>query len=252
MPAETMSAAAVADIGLARSRQQRAATVPDIAQELAGLLTAGRWREAVERTERWLDHAVLAKKDPQTIFGVWLPALVLDVAVTVDPCRAPDGSPNWRSTLVHLPVAEFAELTAADGPGHRHRWLTRCLQRLGAIAAAGRPAPLVQRVEALMVARFADPELTLRAAAVALSVSPYHLAHVIRRERDTTFRRQLTGLRLRRATGMLAAGRFSVPEVGRRCGFSSTRQFRATVLRETGRSASELRRGSPPGPARSA
>jgi AraC-like DNA-binding protein len=212
---------------------------PDVTREIVGLLRSGAAPEAVERVERWIEVVLRRQAEPGVVFGVWLPALVLGVTAALDPRRAPDGSPDWRSVLKHTPVAELAELAGIHERSHLRRWLIGCLGRL---ATTEQPPPLIERAEALMRARYGDPELSLSVAAAELAVSPYHLAHVFRQERETTFMRSLAGLRARIAVGLLHRGGLTVGETGRRCGFSSTRQFRATLRRETGQAPSRLLR----------
>jgi AraC-like DNA-binding protein len=213
---------------------------PDITNEIVALLRSGATAGAVERVERWVGVMLRRQAEPDVVFGGWLPALILGVTTAVDPRRAPDGSPDWRSTLGHTPVAELAEVAGIHERSHLRGWLTGCLGRLARLATAARPSPLIERAEALMSAGYGDPELSLSSAAAELAVSPYHLAHVFRQERGTTFLRSLAGLRVRIGVGLLRRG-LSVDEVGQRCGFSSTRQFRATLRRVTGQAPSRLR-----------
>lgn len=215
---------------------------PDITREIVGLLRSGAAPEAVERVERWVQVVLRRQAEPGIVFGEWLPALVLGVTAALDPRRAPDGSPDWRSTLHHAPVAELAALAGIHERSHLRRWLTGCLGRLARLATSEQPSLLIERAEALVRARYGDPDLSLSVAAAELAVSPYHLAHVFRQERATTFMRSLAGLRVRIAVGLLHQGGSTVGEIGRRCGFSSTRQFRATLRRETGQAPSHLLR----------
>jgi AraC-like DNA-binding protein len=219
----------------------RAFDPPDITRDLAALLRASATAEAVARVERWvrliLDHHVR----PDLVFDVWLPGLVIELAAILDPCRGGDGSANWRRTLTHVPVADLAALGLVHEQSQLHRWLSRRFAALAAMAARPEPDALADRAERLLRRRFTDPQLTLGRAASALAVSPFHLAHVLRRDRDTTFRRYLTGLRVRTAIGLLGRGDLRVGEVARLCGFASVRQFRATIQRETGRTPTQLR-----------
>ncbi|HEY2793264.1 MAG TPA: helix-turn-helix transcriptional regulator, partial [Micromonosporaceae bacterium] len=177
---------------------------------------------------------------PSLLFETWLPGLVLDVATAVDPRRARDGSPDWRSTLRHTPISELAELAGMHERSVLHAWLVSCFSRLGGLAHR-ESGPLAERAEELLRSRFTDPGLSLTDAAVALAVSPYHLAHVLQRDRNTTFRGYLTGLRVRKALGMLSQSDLPIAEIGRRCGFATVRQFRATLHRELGSAPSRLR-----------
>jgi AraC-like DNA-binding protein len=215
---------------------------PDITKEIVALLRSGAVPDAVERVERWVEVVLRRQAEPGIVFGLWLPALVLGVTAAVDPRRAPDGSPDWRSTLGHAPVAELARLAGIHERSELRRWLVGCLGRLDRLATTEQPSLLIERADALLRDRYDDPELSLSGAAAALAVSPYHLAHVFRQERATTFMRSLAGLRVRIAVGLLRRGGLTVAEVGRRCGFSSTRQFRATLHRETGQAPSRLLR----------
>jgi AraC-like DNA-binding protein len=213
---------------------------PDIAKEVTSLLRAGATHEAVTHVERWIGHILHRQANPSLLFGTWLPGLVLDVATTVDPRRAPDGSPDWRSTLGHIPIGELAELAGMHERSILHAWLTACFARLAGLARRD-AEPLADRAEELLRTRFTDPGLSLNAAAAMLAVSPYHLAHVLQRDRNTTFRGYLTGLRVRKALGMLSQSDLPIAEIGRRCGFHTTRQFRATLHRELGSAPSRLR-----------
>jgi AraC-like DNA-binding protein len=220
--------------------EHRSFQPPDIAREVTNLLRAGATAEAVAHVERWIGHILHRQADPSLLFETWLPGLVLDVATAVDPRRAPDGSPDWRSTLRHTPIGELAELAGMHERSILHAWLVSCLTRLAGLAHRD-AEPLAERAEELLRARFTDPRLSLSDAAAALAVSPYHLAHVLQRDRNTTFRGYLTGLRVRKALGLLSSSDLPISEIGRRCGFATARQFRATLHRELGSAPSRLR-----------
>jgi AraC-like DNA-binding protein len=225
--------------------EHRSFPAPDISREVAALLRAGATSDAVARVERWIGLVLHRQASPSLLFGAWLPGLVLDVAAAVDPCRTVDGSPDWRSTLVHTPIAELADLAAMHERSHLHRWLTSCFTRLARVALRDQASPLAERAEQLLRARFTEAGLSLGDAAAALAVSPYHLAHVLQRERNTTFRSYLTGLRVRKALGLLGRGDLPIGEIAGRCGFHTTRQFRATLQREIGLAPSRLRPAPP-------
>ncbi len=213
---------------------------PDIGRDVANLLRASATAEAVARVEWWVRLALHRQVNPALLFDVWLPGLVIEIATLLDPCRSGDGATNWRSTLAHVTVAELAALGELHERSQLHRWLTRCFVQLAVVARRDETAPLAGRAEELLRARFTDPELTLSRAAAALAVSPYHLAHVLQRDRNTTFRRYLTGLRVRKAVGLLGRGELRVGEISRLCGFSTVRQFRTTMRRETGLAPTRL------------
>lgn len=214
---------------------------PDIARDLANLLRASGTAEAVARAEGWVRLALRQHVHPTLLFDVWLPGLVIEIAAMLDPCRTADGSANWRSTLSHVPVADLATLGTLHEQSQLHQWLTRRFGQLTAMAARTEPDALAERAERLLQRRFIEPDLTLNRAASALAVSPFHLAHVLQRDRSTTFRRILTALRVRKAVGLLSRGDLRIGDVALQCGFASVRQFRATVRRETGRTPTQLR-----------
>jgi len=214
---------------------------PDIAREVTNLLRAGATLEAVAHVERWIGHVLHRQASPSVLFETWLPGLVLNIATGVDPRRAPDGSPDWRSILTHTPIDELAELAGMHERSNLHKWLTSCFSRLACLAHRD-SSPLADRAEELLRRRFTDARLSLNEAAATLAVSPYHLAHVLQRERNTTFRAYLTGLRVRKAIGLLSQSDLPIAEIGRSCGFHTTRQFRATLHRELGSAPSHLRR----------
>jgi AraC-like DNA-binding protein len=225
--------------------EHRSFVPPDIAQEVTGLLRADAVPEAVARVERWIGYVLHRQADPAVLFRVWLPGLVLDIATFLDPRRNADGSPNWHSTLRHVPIADLADLAGMHERSHLHRWLQTCLTRLATLGRRDAAASLADRAEELLRSRFTDPGLTLVGAAAVLAVSPFHLAHVLQRERDCTFRGYLTGLRVRQAMALLSQDELSIADIGRRCGFQTTRQFRATLQREVGCAPSQLRRRTP-------
>lgn len=214
---------------------------PDIARDVATRLRAAATADAVARVEWWVGQALHRQVHPALLFDVWLPGLVIEVATLLDPRRAADGSTNWRSTLTHVPVADLAALGEMHERSVLHRWLSQCFAHLAEMATRDEPAPLADRADELLRNRFTDPDLTLGQAAAELAVSPFHLAHVLKRDRNTTFRRYLTGLRVRKAIGLLGSAELRVGEVGTLCGFSSVRQFRTTMRRETGYPPTRLR-----------
>jgi AraC-like DNA-binding protein len=221
--------------------RQRPFEPQDIRRPLLALLRAGAPVEAADLVQRWLGIALRGGVLPSEVFGVWLPALVLEIAGTLD------GSTDLRRTLAHTSVAELAGVADIHEHSHLAAWLRGCMTRLSARA----PSPLIERAEQVLEERCGDPELSLAVVAEALSVSPFHLAHVFRRERDTTVKNHLTGLRVRRALRLLGAGELSVGEIGRRCGFRTPRQFRTTMQRETGYAPSRLLRTATRGQDRS-
>ncbi|TDP94843.1 helix-turn-helix transcriptional regulator [Labedaea rhizosphaerae] len=218
---------------------------PDLRRPVAALLRSGSATEAAGLVQRWAATALRRGVPPSEVFDIWLPALVLEVT------HALTGSPDMRGALAHTPVAELAGIAGIHEHSHLAGWLLDCMTRLSAVAATTAPSPLVERAERLLRERCGEPDLSLGVLAQALAVSPFHLAHVFRRERGTTVKNQLTGLRVRRALRLLAEGELSVGEVGRRCGFRTQRQFRATMQRETGHAPSRLRRDGSRGQDRS-
>ncbi|RIQ18994.1 AraC family transcriptional regulator [Jiangella rhizosphaerae] len=214
---------------------------PDITRAIVGLVRRGDTARAVVRVEMWVDTLLRHGASPRDVFARCLPGLVMDVAAAVDPSRAEDGSPRWRSTLGLVSLADLVALSELHERSQVHEWL---VNRFGALSRLAGPADrpgLAGRAHDLLRRRFTDDRLTLARAAAELGVSPFHLAHTLRQDSGTTFRRLLTGLRVRKALGLLGGGELPVAEVGRRCGFATTRQFRATMLREVGLSPSELR-----------
>ncbi len=214
---------------------------PDITGPVLAMLRRGETAHAVAHVELWVETLLRHGASARDVFVRWLPGLVMDVAAAVDPRRAADGSARWRSTLGLLPLADLVALSELHERSQVHEWLLDRFEALtGLVGPAGRPG-LAGRAHELLGRRFTDDRLTLSRAAAELGVSPFHLAHTLRQDSATTFRRLVTGLRVRKALGLLGGGDLPVAEVGRRCGFATTRQFRATMLREVGLSPSELR-----------
>jgi YesN/AraC family two-component response regulator len=126
--------------------------------------------------------------------------------------------------------------------------LDTLLQTVGALVPAkptttsseGSGNPNIRRALALVADRFAEP-LTLDDAVRAARLSRYHFCRLFRHETGMTFLEYLRGVRIRRATVLLADRYLKITEVAYRVGFSDLSHFDRTFRRVVGRSPTEYR-----------
>jgi transcriptional regulator GlxA family with amidase domain len=88
-----------------------------------------------------------------------------------------------------------------------------------------RDAPTTHRSSNILEfinARYSDPEIDLERAAVAVSLSRFHLTRVLKRETGFGFSHHLRAVRVARAGELILTGRLSVKEVAALVGYSST------------------------------
>lgn len=143
-----------------------------------------------------------------------------------------DGATDVAAALVRLRPARVAELLRAHERSYLQLWAERAIADLLADESTAPPSLAVQ-AERYIAANYRNSELTLTAVARALAVSPTHLSHLLRAERDTTFLTYLTSVRIRAARSLLAGSPAPVADIATSVGYSSTKQlwtrFRATV-----------------------
>jgi AraC-like DNA-binding protein len=151
--------------------------------------------------------------------------------------RLRDGSVDWLDGQLQPLLDALPELCGAPEPAAMRDRLTVVFERL-----VSRPESLLERAEGYLAHHYADPALQLRTMATAISASPYHIAHLFQRDRQTTFLRQVTALRLRAARGLLAETALPVEEVAVRAGYPNATRLRTVFKRHLGCSPSAYRR----------
>lgn len=111
----------------------------------------------------------------------------------------------------------------------------------GATAAGGPPSQmrLVERTQALLARRYADP-LTLHDVADEMDVSPFHLCRVFRRCTGQSLHQYRDQLRLRAALGRLEADE-DLTRIALDSGYSSHSHFTASFRRAFGVAPSRVR-----------
>ena len=102
---------------------------------------------------------------------------------------------------------------------------------------------LVERAEALMAVRFAEP-LTAQSIAAELYVSRSKLCESFRRMRGKGVAERLREERMKEARRLLASGTASVAEVARAVGYARASSFDEAFHREFGCSPTEWRQGT--------
>lgn len=209
-----------------------------IEEELGRRIRAGDARGAAIVLTGWLVRCGRQPDMTADRLRSRLLAELLFVGDVVARRRLRDGSVDWLDGQLQPLLDALPELcTAADPAAIRDR-LTAVFQRL----VGDPPESLLDRAERYLAGHYADPALQLRTMATAISASPYHIAHLFQRDRQTTFLRQVTALRLRAARVLLAETALPVEEVAVRAGYPNATRFRTVFKRHLGCSPTAYRR----------
>lgn len=161
----------------------------------------------------------------------WIPVVIItgfgseDVAIHAlragarDYLKKPIDVDQLRKTVVTLTAKRSScpgpetQMAEGDVPRPAHRGIARALTYAGE--------------------HFTEP-LTLSGIARQASLSKFHFCRLFRREMGVSFREYLQGLRVRRATGLLAEPDLSVTEVAYAAGFNDLSNFDKVFRRIVG------------------
>lgn len=98
------------------------------------------------------------------------------------------------------------------------------------------------RARQIIDTRFADPDLSLRVVARALSLSPQHVCRILKQHAGLTFANLLRNVRLQEARRLLDEPSGSMKAIAYQVGFRHPSQFTRAFRRACGISPSEYRR----------
>ncbi len=113
---------------------------------------------------------------------------------------------------------------------------------LGIAARTNRPPEWLQHALQAVERRFSDPEFSVEDFAILAGCSPVHLNRCFQISEGKTTSQVLRHLRIKRASHMIRSDPgVDSSEIVRRCGFTSTRQFRQQWKKETGIGLREFR-----------
>lgn len=218
-------------------------TPPRIERDLVRRVESGDRVGAARLIADWIDRCAAQPGASPAQLQEWIIGQILFVMDLVAPRRTTNGSTDWLIPRPGIQLSDLVRVTEIHELSYLRLWIGEVLNEL--IGPADQPASgeyLLQRAEAYLAQNFSDPGLQLDKVAQAISVSPYHLAHLFRRFRDTTFLRQLTGLRMAQARQLLLTTSLSIEAVGRTTGHMSTKGFRTVFKREIGCTPTDYRR----------
>jgi len=112
-----------------------------------------------------------------------------------------------------------------------------------AVSREARLSPIVKRARALIRERFADPELTLEAAAAELRVSPVYLSRILKQELGAPFNSLVTMMRMEKATRLLTGTDLPIHEIAESVGYVSQHYFSTAFRKMFGVSPVQYRKG---------
>lgn len=98
------------------------------------------------------------------------------------------------------------------------------------------------RARHIVETRFAEPNLSLRAVALALGLSTQHVCRILKHHAGTTFANLLRAVRLREARRLLGEPSCSMKAIAYQVGFRYPSQFTRAFRHDCGISPSEYRR----------
>jgi two-component system response regulator YesN len=112
-----------------------------------------------------------------------------------------------------------------------------------AVCREARLSPIVRRARALIRQRFADPELSLEAAAAELHVSPVYLSRILKQELGAPFNSLVTMMRMEKATRLLTGTDLPIHEIAESVGYVSQHYFSTAFKKMFGVSPNQYRKG---------
>jgi two-component system response regulator YesN len=112
-----------------------------------------------------------------------------------------------------------------------------------AVSREVRLSPIVRRARALIRQRYADPELSLEAAAAELRVSPVYLSRILKQELGASFVSLVTMMRMEKATRLLAGTDLAIHEIAESVGYVSQHYFSTAFKKMFGVSPNQYRKG---------
>lgn len=189
---------------------------------------------AVDVLIRWVDRCAAQPDATPEALRNWLLAVLLGAAESAGVPRHADGSVDWTG----MPLVDLFEIAEIHERSYLRLWLENLMSRLIPDTTSG---PL-ERVIAHINQNFGDPGLRLESVAEAVSISPYYISHLFRRQRGETFLKYLTGCRLAQARALLTGTTLPVGQIAGRIGYTSTKRFRIVFKRHLGCPPAEYRR----------
>jgi len=120
---------------------------------------------------------------------------------------------------------------------HAHAQSGRRGQRSDPVARSSRTA----RAKPVIEARYAEPDLNVRAVARALGLSTQHVCRILKQEVGLTFAELLRNVRLREARRLLGDPACGMKEIAHRVGFRHPSQFTRAFRDDCGISPTEYR-----------
>ncbi|HEX6681968.1 MAG TPA: helix-turn-helix transcriptional regulator [Candidatus Limnocylindrales bacterium] len=205
---------------------------------LAACIRRGDRRGAVEVLTRWVDRCAAQPGMTPEVLRHWLIAALLGATEAAGARRLADGSVDWAG----VPLTDMFEVAEIHERSYLRLWLEGLMSRL--IAGRSNPGDPLELAIAHINQHFDDPDLRLETVAAAISVSPYYISHLFRRQRGETFLRYLTGCRLAHARALLTRTTLPVEQIAGRSGYASAKRFRIVFKRHLGCPPAEYRRRS--------
>lgn len=92
----------------------------------------------------------------------------------------------------------------------------------------------VSEAKHIMQRDYADSDLSVKQIAERLGVSGEYLRRIFKENENTSPKKYLQDLRIRRATSLLTSGYYSVKQVAEKCGFADEKYFSTAFKRSTG------------------
>lgn len=219
--------------------QQAGPTPPvRIEQELTRRVRAGDRNGAAGLLAGWVDRCAELDVDPRTLRN-WLIGELLFVVDVANRARLADGSTDWVEVCARLPIEDIVTVGDIHERSHLHIWLKETLGRL--VPPPSR-SDILALAEAYLAKHYTDPGLRLSTVAEAVCASPFYISHLFAEERQTTFLRHLTGLRLRHARTLLSTSGLPVDVIAAHTGYPSAKALRTAFRRHVGCSPTEYRR----------
>ena len=167
-------------------------------------------------------------------------AILEFISVLLETCRTLGCDMGTTSAAASQTLSAVDRMCSRDDLQAHFRHLLWTAMRESSDADARRH-PLVSHVLAQIGEHFGDPALCLKTLAHSLGVNPAYLGQLFKRETGKLFSTYLNGMRLNRATELLANSPFKASQVARLAGYQDPNYFYRVFRRREGISVTEFR-----------
>jgi two-component system response regulator YesN len=200
----------------------------ELEQELVASVRLGQRQASKDLMDRMVDILLSSPVDPPEM----ILTRFMELAILISRAMISAGAPtNEILEQAHRQVSALNGLKT--GPQLR-AWASDCLDMMMAkMQGTKRGNILVEQAVNYLHSRISQPGVELRDAAVAIHVSPSHLAHLIKEKTGMSYVKYLRLIRMEKAKKLLATTDKTIAAIALEVGYDNPTYFHRIFRRET-------------------